>query len=221
MKTVYGIVLICVAVLLCSGRNAGKPAVVFGVGTNVALSDSLEGFAEVNFERLGIQNRMAYADTTNFMHSKIYPCPRCFLRPEVAQALEKANAIAKEKGYTLALYDCSRPYGYQQVMYDLVNDPRYVAPPGKGSNHNRGQAVDISLADAQGNLLDMGTPFDDFTERSHMYNDEIPRQARKNRRLLRSIMTKAGFSVYKHEWWHFDYKEKKYETADLRWGCNE
>ena len=100
------------------------------------------------------------------------------------------------------MYDCYRPYGYQKVMYELVNDPRYVAPPGKGSNHNRGQAVDISLADESGKVLDMGTPFDDFTEMSYSYSNDIPKEARKNRKLLRNIMTKAGFSVYKYEWWH-------------------
>jgi D-alanyl-D-alanine dipeptidase len=221
MKTIHAILLFVLAGILCSAIAVSPKAVVLRHGKIFpAYNDTVKGWAEINFGKLGIQNRMAYADTANFMHNKIYPCARCFLRPEVAEALEKANEIAKDKGYTLVLYDCYRPYGYQKVMYDLVNDPRYVAPPGKGSNHNRGQAVDISLADEDGVLLDMGTPFDDFTELSHSDSKDIPRKARKNRKLLRTIMTKAGFSVYPHEWWHFDYKKQQYETADFRWDCD-
>ncbi|MDV6168448.1 D-alanyl-D-alanine dipeptidase [Flavobacterium sp. DG1-102-2] len=184
------------------------------------VQDTIKGWAEVNFEAQGIQNKMAYADTANFMHQKIYPCARCFLRPEVAVALEEANRIAKDKGFTLVVYDCYRPYGYQKVMYDIVNDPRYVAPPGKGSNHNRGRAVDLSLADENGSLLDMGTPFDDFTAKSHYEAEGLSKEARRNRKALRSIMKKAGFTPYNNEWWHFDYKKQNYETADFRWDCN-
>lgn len=220
MKIRIGLLLLSIVGLLCSAFNANVGPVFFRGNDPMAFKDSIKGFAEIDFEKLGIQNRMAYADTINFMHSKIYPCARCFLRPDVAGALEKANEIAKEKGYVLVMYDCYRPYGFQKVMYELVNDPRYVAPPGKGSNHNRGQAVDISLADNNGNLLDMGTPFDDFTEDSYSHSKNIPRQTRKNRKLLRNIMTEAGFSVYKYEWWHFDYKKQQYETADDRWDCN-
>lgn len=187
----------------------------------IIVQDTIKEWAEVDFETQGIQNRMAYADTANFMRQKIYPCARCFLRPEAAEALEEANAIAKEKGYRLVIYDCYRPYGYQKVMYDIVNDPRYVAPPGKGSNHNRGRAIDLSLADEDGNLLDMGTPFDDFTVLSHYGADNLSREAKKNRRTLRSIMKKAGFTPYNNEWWHFDYKKQQYETSDFRWDCKE
>ncbi len=207
------ITLVSLSVLLPKGIN-------FRESGKVIFQDTIKGWAEVNFEAQGIQNRMAYADTANFMHQKIYPCARCFLRPEVAEALEEANQIAKDKGCILVIYDCYRPYGYQKVMYDIVNDPRYVAPPGKGSNHNRGRAVDISLADENGNLLDMGTPFDDFTEKSNYAAQGLSREAQKNRKLLRNIMKKAGFTPYSHEWWHFDYKKQEYETADFRWECD-
>jgi len=184
------------------------------------VQDTVKGWAEVNFEMQGIQNKMAYADTANFMHNKIYPCARCFLRPEVAESLEEANQIAKDKGYTLVIYDCYRPYGYQKIMYDIVNDARYVAPPGKGSNHNRGRAIDLSLADENGNLLDMGTLFDDFTQKSHYDAEGLTKEAKRNRKTLRNIMKRAGFTPYNNEWWHFDYKKQNYETADFRWDCD-
>lgn len=193
----------------------------FRESEKIIVQDTIKEWAEVNFEAQDIQNRMAYADTVNFMRQKIYPCAKCFLRPEVAEALEEANTIAKEKGYRLVIYDCYRPYGYQKVMYDIVNDPRYVAPPGKGSNHNRGRAIDLSLADENGNLLDMGTPFDDFTILSHYGADNLPREAKKNRKTLRNIMKRAGFTPYNNEWWHFDYKKQHYETSDFRWECDE
>lgn len=216
MKIFYYITL---PVILCTLSVSSK-SISFRESEKTIIQDTVKEWAEVNFEAQGIQNRMAYADTANFMHQKIYPCARCFLRPEVAEALERANERAKEKGYTLVIYDCYRPYGYQKVMYDIVNDPRYVAPPGKGSNHNRGRAIDLSLSDENGNLLDMGTPFDDFTALSHYDADGLSKGARRNRKLLRNIMKKAGFTPYNNEWWHFDYKKQNYETADFRWDCN-
>lgn len=186
-----------------------------------SIVDSLSAeWSEIRFDSAGVINKMAYADTANFMHQKVYPCARCLLRPEVANALDKANDIAKEKGLRLVIYDCYRPYPIQYKMYEIVNNPKYVAKPGKGSNHNRGRAVDISLADEDGNLLDMGGAFDDFSEVSHPDYKHIPRKARKNRRLLAKIMTQSGFSIYPYEWWHFDYKQKTYETSAYIWECN-
>nr|WP_322624256.1 M15 family metallopeptidase [uncultured Flavobacterium sp.] len=177
-------------------------------------------WAEVQFDSLGPLNKMAYADTANFMHEKVYPCARCLLRPEVGEALEKAYQLALDKGYRLVLYDCYRPYPIQYKMYELVNNPLYVAKPGKGSNHNRGQAVDISLADENGELLDMGGAFDEFSEISHYAYKDISRKARRNRKRLRTIMTEAGFTPFESEWWHFDYKQRVYETSNYVWECN-
>ena len=178
-------------------------------------------WSEICFDSTGVINKMAYADTANFMHQKIYPCARCFLRPEVAEALDNANRLAKRRNLKLVMYDCYRPYQFQYKMYEIVNDPRYVAKPTKGSNHNRGQAVDIALADEDGNLLDMGNAFDDFSEKSHYKAVGISKEGKKNRKLLRKIMEQAGFTPYDNEWWHFDYLKKQYPVADFVWDCNE
>jgi len=184
------------------------------------MQDSVKPvWKEINFDSLAIINKMAYADTANFMHEKLYPCARCFFRPEVAKALEKANERAQNKGYKLVIYDCYRPYGIQVKMFKLVNNPMYVAKPGKGSYHNRGAAVDLTLADENGNILDMGGAFDDFSSISHYANDSISKTAKKNRKLLRSIMVKAGFSPYESEWWHFNYLQKSFATAGFQWDC--
>lgn len=184
------------------------------------MKDSSD-WQEINMEAKGMVNKMAYADTANFMGQKIYPCAKCFLRPEVSEALEKANTLANQKNLKLVIFDCYRPYGYQQKMFEIVNNPKYVAPPGKGSNHNRGAAVDLSLADNEGNLLDMGNEFDDFSSLSHYISDKISAKAQNNRKLLRDIMKEAGFTPYDNEWWHFDYRKKRYETSDFRWECDD
>lgn len=186
----------------------------------LVMKDSSD-WQEINMDAKGMVNKMAYADTANFMGQKIYPCAKCFLRAEVAQALEKANALANQKSLKLVIFDCYRPYGYQQKMFEIVNNPKYVAPPGKGSNHNRGAAVDLSLADNEGNLLDMGNEFDDFSSLSHYISDKISAKAQNNRKQLRDIMKEAGFTPYDNEWWHFDYRKKRYETSDFRWECDE
>lgn len=180
----------------------------------------LPGFTEVQMDSLNMLNSMAYADTANFMHQKVYPCARCFLRPEVAQALEKANEMMQDKGYKMVVYDCYRPISIQYKMYEIVNNPEWVAKPTKGSNHNRGAAVDVSLADKNDSLLDMGGAFDDFSEVSHYGYAGLSKQAKANRKLLRDIMVKAGFSPYDSEWWHFDYKQKRYPASGLVWGCD-
>lgn len=186
----------------------------------LVMKDSSD-WQEINMDAKGMVNKMAYADTANFMGQKIYPCAKCFLRPEVAEALEKANTLASAKNLKLVIFDCYRPYGYQQKMFEIVNNPKYVAPPGKGSNHNRGAAVDLSLADNEGNLLDMGNEFDDFSSLSHYISDKISAKAQNNRKQLRDIMKEAGFTPYDNEWWHFDYRKKRYETSDFRWECDD
>ncbi|MES2484648.1 MAG: M15 family metallopeptidase [Bacteroidota bacterium] len=188
---------------------------------NLKSNDTLPGFTEVHFDSLAMINKMAYADTANFMHQKVYPCARCFLRPEVATALEEANEIAKDKGYTIVIYDCYRPISIQYKMYEIVGNPEWVAKPTKGSNHNRGAAIDLSLADENGTLLDMGGAFDDFSEVSHYGYANISKEAKKNRKVLRTIMTSAGFSPYESEWWHFDYRQKRYPASGLVWGCKD
>jgi D-alanyl-D-alanine dipeptidase len=162
---------------------------------------------------------MRYADTANFTHTQIYSCAVCELRPAVADALVKANAIAKEHGLYIKVFDCYRPSSAQQKMYDVVPDKRYVAHPSKGSKHGSGCAVDVTLCDLHGKELDMGTSFDDFSLASHLdhvHNNTV----NTNRESLLDIMNKAGFTEYVNEWWHFNYKGCDYPQDDHSWKCN-
>jgi len=165
-------------------------------------------------------NRMAYATTDNFLKEKIYPCAECWLRDSAASALITANDLAKHSGYSIILYDCYRPTPLQQKMFDIFPDPKYVADPKKGSIHNKGCAVDVSLADING-PLDMGTEFDDFSEKAHPDYAELSAEVKANRKLLRDIMREAGFEPYKYEWWHFNLKNaKQFENEDFVWSCD-
>lgn len=101
-------------------------------------------------------------------------------------------------------------------MWEIMPDERYVANPSKGSRHNRGCAVDLTLIDSLGNELDMGTSYDDFTEKSHIDYQDLPPKVLQNRKLLRETMMKFGFVPMRTEWWHFDYKDwKKYPILDI------
>src|SRR6478672_8128309 len=100
---------------------------------------------------------MKYATAQNFLSAKVYDCDQCYLRANTAKALIEANNALMKKGYRIKIYDCYRPLTIQKRMWAIVSNPKYVADPAKGSIHNRGGAVDITLVDAAGNELEMGT----------------------------------------------------------------
>jgi D-alanyl-D-alanine dipeptidase len=109
----------------------------------------------------------------------------------------------------------------QQKMWALVSDPAYVADPAKGSLHNRGGAVDLTLVDKNGNELDFGTTFDFFGEQaSHSYL-ELDKEVIKNRTFLRKVMTENGFTIFPSEWWHYNIEEgQELPIANFSWPCN-
>ena len=161
-----------------------------------------------------------YATTNNFTKTKMYDCDRCFFRPEAARALAKAHKALKDKGYGgLKMFDCYRPKPFQQRLWDKVPDDRYVTPPWKGSQHTRGLAADLTIVDKNGNELDMGTEFDNFTERAHSDNMNLPKNVLENRQLLRGAMEQVGFKGIRTEWWHFAFQKKKYALSDWVWHC--
>jgi D-alanyl-D-alanine dipeptidase len=97
-----------------------------------------------------------------------------------------------------------------------VPDERYVADPSKGSRHNRGCAVDITLVDHTGTELDMGTPFDDFSAKAHREYAHLPEQTLANRKLLQRIMEDNQFIGWYAEWWHFDFRQwEQYPILDI------
>lgn len=163
---------------------------------------------------------MKYATENNFLKAKVYDCPECYLRLKTVQALIAANKAFIKKGYRIKLFDCYRPLDIQKRMWKIVSNPEYVADPAKGSIHNRGGAVDITLVDQKGKELDMGTPFDFFgIEASHNY-EKLSKKVKNNRMLLKRIMTENKFNSLASEWWHYNLKSALTDkVANEKWGC--
>jgi len=160
-----------------------------------------------------------YATTDNFVKEKIYPCARFFLRPKVADALIKVNKDLKTQGYRLKLFDGYRPRPAQQKLWDKVPDPNYVAHPSKGSMHNRGVAVDLSLTDMTGKEINMGTPYDFFGPEAHHDYTNLPKEVLQLRTKLKAIMEKHGFRSIRTEWWHYSFATGTYPLDDWQWPC--
>lgn len=160
-----------------------------------------------------------YATDDNFVGEQMYDCSKCFLRPEAAAAMVKAQAILQKKGYGLLMFDCYRPRPYQQRLWDKVPDPRYVTPPWKGSMHGRGMAVDLTIVDGNGDRLDMGTDYDFFGEEAYQTYTGLTDVVQANRTLLNETMATVGFEPIRTEWWHFSLRTVRYEVSDMVWAC--
>lgn len=154
-------------------------------------------------QEYGVKIALAYATEQNFTGKLIYKNAVCALIPEAAACLKKAAEHARRAGMTLIIYDAFRPTAAQQKLWDFLPDPHYVTSPEKGSAHTRGVAVDLGLLDSEGNVINMGTGFDDMTPLSHMDNESLPVEIVRNRALLMGIMLHAGFKEIKYEWWHY------------------
>ena len=163
---------------------------------------------------------MKYATEDNFLKAKVYDCAECYLRLKTVKALITANKEFLKKGYRIKLFDCYRPLAIQKRMWKIVPNPEYVADPAKGSVHNRGGAVDITLVDKNGKELDMGTPFDFFgVEAGHNYLN-LSKKVKNNRRFLKKIMTQHNFKSLDSEWWHYNLQSAlKDKVANTKWDC--
>lgn len=164
---------------------------------------------------------MKYATTDNFLKEKVYPCDECFLRVKTVKALLAANKSFLEKGFRIKLYDCYRPKSIQKKMWKLVPDANFVANPKKGSIHNRGGAVDISLVDSLDVEVNMGTKFDFFgDEASHNYQNLSP-EILSSRKFLKEIMLQNKFKSFDSEWWHYNLNgSSKDKVENLKWQCH-
>lgn len=155
-------------------------------------------------EQQGVLLDIRYATADNVTEQAFYRLPKAFLHEEAKVKLEEAVRLAAIQGLKIKIFDAFRPLEAQQVLWNHSPDPEFVSHPEIGScPHCRGVAVDIILTDAQGNELEMGTGFDDFTPSSHHGNTDISVQAQHNRYLLMGIMLTAGWDFYRNEWWHY------------------
>ncbi|HEY6978509.1 MAG TPA: M15 family metallopeptidase [Chitinophagaceae bacterium] len=162
---------------------------------------------------------LRYATKNNFMHKKMYrgKIKDTYLRLPAAKALLRVQQELNTKGYGIKIFDAYRPYSVTEKFWELVHDERYVADPKKGSGHNRGIAVDLTIIDLSTKKeLDMGTGFDNFTDTAHQDFNALPATVLANRKLLRETMEKYGFKLFETEWWHYSWPNpEKYEVLDL------
>ncbi|GBF34851.1 D-alanyl-D-alanine dipeptidase [Desulfocucumis palustris] len=180
-----------------------KPVIINGLVELKALDDSFV-------------IDLKYAGRDNFTGEKIYTLNKCIIHQNTAAKLIKANNDFKQLGYRIKIFDAYRPYSAQKKLWDAARDKTYLASPQRGSKHNRGAAVDITLVDNDGKELAMPSGFDEFTERAHINYRNCPDEQIKNRELLANIMLKHGFKRISTEWWHFeDTDAMKYPLLDI------
>jgi D-alanyl-D-alanine dipeptidase len=173
----------------------------------------------VNLEEYipGIILDIRYATTNNFTGEQIYTSPEAWLRKEAADSLKKVQEELNKEGLGIKVFDAYRPYEATLYFYEVYEDTTFVAAPWKGSIHNRGGAVDLTLINIEtGEELEMPTPFDEFSERASHHYTELPQNVLDNRQKLLKVMKDHGFTMYEYEWWHYNIKGRdKYGLLDI------
>jgi len=158
-----------------------------------------------------------YATKNNFMKQVMYPKAKAFARASVVAQLKTIQAELRKKGYGLKIYDAYRPYAITMAFYEKASDKAFVADPAKGSKHNRGCAIDLSIINYKTKKeIAMPTPYDSFAPEAAAKYPNLPKNVLKNRDFLISTMQAHGFKVIPNEWWHFDFIGwQNYELMDV------
>lgn len=160
-----------------------------------------------------------YATANNFVGRVVYPEARAFLQRDAAEAVVRVHKKLRAEGLGLVIFDGYRPWSITKLFWETVAPEQriYVADPAKGSKHNRGCAVDLTIYDSRTNkLLPMPSDYDEFTERASPNYIGGTAEQRANRDKLRKLMESEGFTVNDEEWWHFDHKDwQQYAIYDI------
>jgi D-alanyl-D-alanine dipeptidase len=166
-----------------------------------------------------IKLEIRYATTNNFLGTVFYSEARAFMQRPAAEAVIRVNRKLKAEGYGLLVHDAYRPWYVTKVFWDATPDDKkvFVADPAKGSRHNRGCAVDLTLYDLKTKKpVEMVSTYDETTARAYPDYPGGTSLQRWHRKLLRDAMESEGFTVYEAEWWHFDYKDwQKYPIGNV------
>ena len=165
----------------------------------------------------GIVLDIRYATTNNFTGEKIYNLAKAYARKPVADAVKRAQAELQKQGLGIKIFDAYRPYKATVKFYEVYKDTTYVASPYRGSRHNRGCAIDMTIINLKtGEELKMPTGYDSFQKEAWPKTSIKDPEARKNRALIIQVMEKQGFKVNSSEWWHFDFIGwRNYEVLDI------
>ncbi|TDG37485.1 D-alanyl-D-alanine dipeptidase [Pedobacter changchengzhani] len=158
-----------------------------------------------------------YATKHNFMQQVMYKQARAFARKPVVDALKKIQAELKHQGLGLKIFDGYRPYQITVTFYKKASNKNFVANPAKGSKHNRGCALDLTIINLKtGKELIMPTPYDSFAKEAAADFDNLTPEIKANRDYLIKIMAKYGLKVLHNEWWHYDFIDwQAYDLMDI------
>lgn len=224
MKKVVFLLLICLAssLTLVSCKSTYLDAKKSPILLDITKEADDNAFVNLKNYSNDFVFEMKYATSDNFLKEKVYPCGECFLRVKTVKSLLEANKAFLAKGFKIKLYDCYRPIAIQKKMWQIVPNPTYVANPKKGSIHNKGGAVDITLVDSLGIELNMGTLFDFFGEEaSHNYLN-LSEEILVNRKFLKEIMLQHNFKSFDSEWWHYNLNNSSDDkVSNQKWRCED
>lgn len=180
---------------------------------------NIPNLIKITEAEFNVELDLRYATANNVCGITLYSSALCYLHQNAVEALQKAIEIAASHNLRFKIFDGFRPIKVQQFMFDKFPDDGenggFVSNPKTGSiPHCRGVAVDLTLIDADGNELDMGSDFDEFTDLAFHHCERISPAAKRNRELLLDIMTKAGWDFYSKEWWHYQlFNARGYEVV--------
>jgi D-alanyl-D-alanine dipeptidase len=208
---------VCFPVLLQAQYKYGLTPVTLQQYQQQVKNDAEKELVNLATVIPGIVLDIRYATANNFTGEVIYNLPRAYARKPVADALRKAQEEFSKHGVGIKVYDAYRPYSATVKFYEVYRDTTYVASPYKGSRHNRGCAIDMTLVDLKtSEELRMPTEYDSFKKEAWPTTPVKDPVIKKNRELIISVMHKHGFKVNASEWWHFDFNGwQKFEVMDI------
>lgn len=222
MKNIVILLLLTLSLSSCAQNNAQNPYGLTIVNSYTAYKADYKAhpdheLVEIKKAIPSIVLDIRYATTNNFMKQVMYKQARAFVRKPVVAHLKKIQAILKQKGYGLKIFDAYRPYAITVAFYQKASDKNFVANPAKGSKHNRGCAVDLTIIDLKtGKDVPMPTPYDSFAPEAAPHYEKLPAEIIKNRDFLIATMQANGFKVIYNEWWHFDFNGwQDYDLMDI------
>ena len=216
MRTLWAVFLFCSASAHAQNKYGLQATTFDGYVASVKVNPGKE---LIDLEKFipSLVLDIRYPTTNNFTGEQIYSIAKAYARKPVAESLKKIQADLKSQGLGIKIFDAYRPYKATVKFYEVYGDTTYVASPYKGSRHNRGCALDLTLINLKtGKELKMPTGYDSFSKDAWPTTPVKDPEAGKNRTLLISAMEKHGFRVNSSEWWHFDFIGwKKFEVLDI------
>ncbi len=223
MLLIYGMVFLTVPVCAAAQDSLLNKYGLWVVTTTAQLKKTIQtnpAKALTNLKKgiPGLLLDLRYAGTVNFMRKPLYPpINTTWLRKPAADSLAIIQKELNEMGLGIKIFDAYRPYSVTEKMWEPVKDDRYAADPKKGSGHNRGIAVDLTLIyRATKKELEMGTGFDNFSDTAHHSFIKLQQYILNNRSLLKTIMSKHGFKALETEWWHYSLTNAaEFELMDI------